>query len=229
MHARASWGKGFKLPSFYALGQPLIGNSLLRPEHSDGFDVGLEQTLARKRVQLTLTYFHNSLHDLIDFSPQLFKLVNRTLVNTKGFELGTKFDVNRRIGIGIHATYLQWALRNTVEPLRDQPRWQGGGNLEWKISERMSSEIETLAVGKRFDFQIPVPEKNVAAGYSTTNIVLNCDVTRHVAVHFRAENILNRTYEEFVGFPSPGTYLRFGMTYRFSAPRDRVHPKRLLR
>ena len=37
-----SWGEGFKLPSFFALASPLVGNPGLVPEKSNGWDVGLE-------------------------------------------------------------------------------------------------------------------------------------------------------------------------------------------
>ena len=58
---KASWAEGFKLPSFFALGEPNVGNPDLRPEKSRGFDVGIEQPLANGKGRVSLTYYRNSL------------------------------------------------------------------------------------------------------------------------------------------------------------------------
>ncbi|WP_348269240.1 TonB-dependent receptor domain-containing protein [Edaphobacter sp. DSM 109919] len=39
---KASWGRAFKVPSLYALGNPNVGNPNLRPEEINGMDVGGE-------------------------------------------------------------------------------------------------------------------------------------------------------------------------------------------
>ena len=53
---RASLGKGFKMPSFYALGHPFVGNPGLRPETNDSADAGLEQDLGRLGVTEVSVY-----------------------------------------------------------------------------------------------------------------------------------------------------------------------------
>ena len=38
-----SWGRGFKLPSFFALASPVVGNPALVAETSHGWDLGFER------------------------------------------------------------------------------------------------------------------------------------------------------------------------------------------
>src|SRR5207247_962205 len=72
-----TWGKGFKLPSFSALGDPNVGNPQLQPETIRSFDAGVEQQFGSTRVTASLTYFYSRFENLIDFSPEEFRLVNR--------------------------------------------------------------------------------------------------------------------------------------------------------
>ena len=34
------WGKAYKLPSFYALGNPIVGDPTLKPEEAENFEGG---------------------------------------------------------------------------------------------------------------------------------------------------------------------------------------------
>ncbi|MGA8153375.1 MAG: TonB-dependent receptor [Terriglobales bacterium] len=213
-HLKGTWGEGFFIPSFYALSEPVIGNPDLKPEYSKSFDIGIEQDF-RHRAQLGITYFRNSMTDLVDFDSVLFKLVNRDDVVTQGVEFSSGVDINRRLRWGSEVSYLQWSLKGTTQPLRYVPRWRGGMNVDWRITNRLHSRVETLIVGRRFDFQIPVPDIDTVGGYATTNLILNYDIKDGLSANFRAENLFNSNYHEYVGFPNPGIYVLAGFSYRF--------------
>jgi len=218
-HVKGTWGKGFFIPSFYALSEPVIGNPNLKPEYSQSFDLGIERAFPRARMQVSATYFHNSITNLVDFSDELFELVNRDKVVTQGGELSSTLHVNRRLGIGADVSYLHWRLVGTSDPLRYVPHWQGGVYLDWHVNRRLHSRVETLVVGPRFDFQLPVPEITTVGGYSTSNLILNYQISDGLTAHFRAENLFNSNYHEYIGFPNPGIYVRAGFTYRFKPGR----------
>jgi iron complex outermembrane receptor protein/vitamin B12 transporter len=148
---KGSWGEGFKLPSFFALGDPNIGNPGLRPEKARGMDIGLEHRLD-DRLRLAVTYFHNRFQDLVDFSPQQFRLVNRSAAVTQGLELEASPRLTERLSLTGHLAFLDAELEGTDEPLRDRPRWRGGLALDWEIGIRSRLRWETLWVGPRFDF-----------------------------------------------------------------------------
>ncbi len=211
---RTSWGEGFKLPSFYALGEPNIGNPQLQPEKSRGFDLGLEHTLAESRLHLSGTVFYNSFRNLVDFSPQLFQLVNRSRATTRGVEFGATLPLKDKWQLGGHLQFLDWELQGTSEPLRDRPRWRGSSYLDWKIHPRARLRWETLWVGARFDFQLPVPEMDSVGGYSTSSMVFSYQLPHGLEAFGRVDNVFDSSYHEFVGFPHPGIYARAGLRFR---------------
>ena len=64
---RVNWGEGFKLPSFFALSHPLVGNPALVPETSQSIDVGISQAWWGQRGTVGVTYFASVYTNLIDF------------------------------------------------------------------------------------------------------------------------------------------------------------------
>ncbi len=221
-HLKASWGKGFKLPSFYALGQPIVGNPKLRPEYSNGFDLGIDHVFRKTGLAVAATYFHDSFRNLVDFSALEFRLVNRTQAETQGVEFETSIPVSGRIQVRAHLSFLQWRLQHVTEPLRDQPRWRGGASIDWRINSHLHTRLETLAVGRRFDFQVPVPDDQIVGGYSTTDVVLSYNFDNGLATYLRVDNLFNSEYHEFIGFPNPGIYARVGLTYRIGGRAKRA-------
>ncbi|UCF35368.1 MAG: TonB-dependent receptor [Acidobacteriota bacterium] len=216
LQLKSNYGKGFKLPSFFAYSDPLVGNSELRPERSRGFDIGLEHVLPGGRVSLEVTYFRNSFRDLIDFSPELFQLVNRKETMTQGVELEGRFQPADSFWIAGHVRYLDFDVRSSEEPLRNRPRWRGGLSMGWKPSERASLSLDSLWVGPRFDYQVPVPDRDVVGGYATTNLVGRYLLTANLTAFVRVDNLLNRSYHEFIGFPDPGLYARGGVEFTWN-------------
>jgi outer membrane cobalamin receptor len=55
----------------------------------------------------------------------------------------------------------------------------------------------------------------MAGGYSTTNLVLQHSFPNGLDGFVRIENLFDREYHEFVGFPNPGLGARVGVRYRF--------------
>ena len=211
---KTSWGDGFKLPSFYALGEPNIGNPELQPERSRGFDLGFEHTLQESRLHLSGAVFYNSFRDLVDFSPQLFQLVNRSRATTRGVEFGAALPLKGKGRLGGHLQFLDWELQGTTEPLRDRPRWRGGSYVDWEIHPRARLRWDILWVGERYDFQLPVPGMETVGGYSTSSVVFGYQLPHGLEAFGRVDNVFDSSYHEFIGFPHPGIYARAGLRLR---------------
>jgi iron complex outermembrane receptor protein/vitamin B12 transporter len=219
---RASWGQGFKLPSFYSLGNPLVGNPALTPEFSTGFDAAIEHHFAPARLNVALTGFNNSYRDLIDFSPSLFRLVNREAAFGRGGELEANGAIHR-VTVGGSASYLDAGLKGTSERLTDVPRWSEDLHLQAPLSSRMQLGLATVWVGRRYDYQVPVPQRNTVGAYSVTNMKLTYRLRENFEGHLGAENLFDRKYQEFVGFPSPGIYFSAGLAFTAGAHGRAAH------
>ncbi len=211
---KASWGKGYKLPSFYSLADRLVGNPALKPEYSRSSDVGLEGDVAHGHLRPSITYFHNSYRDLVDFSSKLFKLVNLNNVTTQGVEFSTAMPVTSHFDFTTHASYMSWTLQSATEPLRDEPHWISGAGLNWKPTPRIMLHMESQWVGRRYDFSVPLPNVPAVGGYSDTNFSGSYSFNQTLTAFARVENLWNSHFHEFIGFPNPGAQARVGLTYR---------------
>jgi vitamin B12 transporter len=208
---RASVGKGFKMPSFYALGQPMVGNRGLKPETSSAADAGLEQSLG-KLGTTGANVFRSAYRDLIDFSPGEFRLVNRSAAVSRGVDVWWRRTV---LGMAIqtHGTYSASYLRNSVEPVRNAPRWRTGATVTRSLRNRASLHLEGRWVASSYDYQVPITGKDVAPSYLVVNAAAQVAVRGSVSATVRVDNVLNRCFQEYVGFPNPGIAVRAGIRY----------------
>jgi outer membrane cobalamin receptor len=212
---RATWGEGFKLPSFFALGDPNIGNPDLLPERSRAWDAGVEQEWFDSKVVLSAAWFHNSFRDLIDFSPEVFRLVNRREVVTQGLELEGRWRPERAVQWVAYLTYIDAEIKDSTEPLRDRPEWRGGFGVDWQFLKKGKLHVRYTSVGERFDFQIPVPDRMVADSYQTLDLAASYEFLDNITGFVRIDNLFDSEYQEFIGFPNPGIYFRAGVNLTF--------------
>lgn len=210
---KASWGQAYKVPSFYSISDPVVGNPSLFPEKVSGLDAGVQRRFHEK-VTLSGTYYYNHFSDLIDFSAQEFKLVNRTGVRTQGLETSASYSFVHYLQVNAWGTFLDWKMESSSEPLRDQPDWQAGLSLDVKFPRQLIASSSTYWTGRRYDFQVPVPLIASVGGYSTTNLVVGYDGLRHTSLFVRINNVFNSRFHEYIGFPNPGISVQGGVSYR---------------
>lgn len=210
--AKASWGEGYRVPDLYALKNPEVGNPALLPEKAMGMDTGVEHTF-NHCLTLSGTYYNNLFTNLIDFSTTEFRLVNRTRVRTAGVETAASFSLPHGIQLKAWGSSLNWDIESTSEPLRDEPDWQAGFNMAGRFRQFRASST-TLWAGRRYDYQLPVPNITTVGGYSVTNLILGYEGLRRVALFARVDNVFDSHFHEYLGFPNPGIACRVGLTYR---------------
>ncbi len=208
---RASWAEGFKLPSFYSLANPLVGNPGLKPEYSRALDIGVEQPIHGATV--AATYFHDRYTDLVDFSAQLFRLVNRSRAYTDGIEFQADAPATWRWRPGVSFSYMGWHLEGTTEPLRDVPHWTGGAHVAWSAGRKWSGRIASEWIGRRYDFSVPQPLVPSIGGYSDTNAAVQYRIHGQFALYARADNLLDSKFHDYIGFPNPGISARIGLSF----------------
>jgi outer membrane receptor protein involved in Fe transport len=210
---KASWGQAYKVPSLYALENPSVGNPSLLPEKVTGLDAGVQHRFG-ERLTLSGTYYYNLFSNLIDFSATEFRLVNRTRVRTQGVETDASLSVGHGIQVRAWGSSLYWKIESSNEPLRDQPDWQAGFSIDAKLPKQVRASSTTVWVGRRYDFQLPAPTIDSVGGYSTTNLVLGYDGLRHMGLFARVDDLFDRRFHEYLGFPNPGISCQIGVTYR---------------
>ena len=207
---RTNWGKGFKLPSFFSLSNPLVGNPALEPETSQSVDGGVSQALWGQRVTLGVTYFYSEFFHLIDFDPVKFRLVNRSQVIEQGVEMSLSARPWPSLSVTTHLTYLQTNIQGTTQQLRNLPKWRGGFAIQWLPRPDLDLSLHTVVVGELLDFSIPTGVRPLDA-YARVDLAVTWTINTHWKLFLAVDNLFDTVYHEFIGFPGPGISPRAGV------------------
>ncbi len=213
---RASWGEGFKLPSFFALGHPLVGaiatGEDLVPEKSRGIEIGATQSLRESSLTLSATYFSNQYINAIDFQEvPVPKLVNRSEITTEGIEAAIHFKAGRRLDLSSHLTYLETDIKGVEEVLRNRPKWRGGITVQWRPLSSLVVNADVLYIGKVSDSSIPTDDPDLVGDYTRINFAVTWTASPTWHYFLVVDNLLDEDYEEAIGFQAPGINPRIGL------------------
>ena len=206
---KASVGSGFKAPTLGELFQSFppffFANPDLKPESSVGYDLGIEQGLGGGVVRIGATWFYNRIRDLITTDVTGTTYANVGRASTDGVESFVAYQPVRQLSLRLDYTYTQATDDVLHEELLRRPKHKGNLNATWRASDALLLNASVLTVsgwvdGNR-DFSIPRLD---APGYTTVNLAASFDVSRQWAVFGRIDNLLDRHYENPVGFLQPG-------------------------
>jgi iron complex outermembrane receptor protein/vitamin B12 transporter len=207
----AVFNQGYKLPSFFALAHPLVGNSELQPERSDNFEVGFTNR-ANKNLQYSLVYFANQFQNLVDFDAELFTNVNRNKVDTSGVEFDFQTTLSDNMRFSANVRYLDVDAEQGVT-LRKRPNISGGMQLD--------VDYNALTTSLFIDFRDDFLDSSIATGYvnsgghGVVGISTSYALNEHVLLTLNIDNALSKTYEDAVGFVQDDTEGRVGIVYQF--------------
>ncbi|MGH7266921.1 MAG: TonB-dependent receptor plug domain-containing protein [Candidatus Rokuibacteriota bacterium] len=222
---KASWGEGFRAPTFNDLffpatfpPCPAFGNPDLRPERSDSWDAGVEQELWQRRVRLGATYFRNEFEDLIQAAlvdPVAFCLQAQNVgrARTQGVEVEASVAPVDGLLLTLAYTFTDTEDRTTGDPLRRfaPHRWALGGVYEPLSGLTLTAEV--LIVSSRFEGA--GVERN--DGYTVVNagaayrLPWRLPPLAGVTLHVKVTNLFNEDYAEVRGFPALGTHVVAGV------------------
>ncbi|MES2019911.1 MAG: TonB-dependent receptor [Pseudomonadota bacterium] len=224
---RAAAGSGVKNPGFYELygysDGRFIGNPGLKPERSEGWEAGIEQSFVDGHVLIGATYFDSRLSDEIYTTYPAPNFVatpaNRT---TKSRQHGVEAFLNARIGtawrIDAAYTYLH-ARENGVEEVR-RPSHIASVAVGWRAPhDRFGLTAVARYNGDTSDvaFTDPsyVPVTVRLHDYVLLNLNGDVKLTKHFTLFGRIENLNNAHYEDVFSFTNPGRTVYGGVRARF--------------
>jgi iron complex outermembrane receptor protein/vitamin B12 transporter len=214
-YVSSAYHQGYKLPSFFALAHPLVGNLALLPERATNIDLALNfinhsghQMLQHFYVQI----FDNEFKDLVDFDPELFTSVNRSLVNSKGLELSASLLPFSWLTLDTHLTYTDVSVEQQSQQLRRRPKWFGGIAAFMHINNTWSAELDASYKSEFLDSSIPTGVLTLP-GYARVNASLNWQYNDQFLSYVAIENVFNKRYQDSIGFLLPDSSVRLGLNY----------------
>ena len=205
-----SWGKAYKLPSFYALGNPIVGDSTLKPEDAENFEGGITQRLwdfGRWKVEAYATNYR----DLIDFRPGAApRLVNLSKVHVRGIE--TSLELNwGTLSATPRLSYTNARNTLTGAALRDVPSWLAGATVNWQPDPAWIVSFDLNHTGRMTDNAVPTGDVTLR-GHERADLAVSYKVLPNLALKLGVDNIFDQRYEDVVGFPAPGAIVRGGIS-----------------
>ena len=206
------WGRaanGFKLPSFFALGNPLFGNPELAAEKVRNAEIGYTHVFPGGN-QLIVSAFRARYEDLVDFDFETFTNVNRGRIDNDGVELRTHLRLTERVLLRLDGTVSNSSSRSG--PLRRRPERSGGVSVDWSISDRWNMTAVARHIGPRLITSIPSGDLTDDA-YTIVSATINYQRSGQVAFWLALDNAFDTVYQDAPGFPSPGARVRSGFKF----------------
>ncbi len=207
---KATLGTGFKSPSLYQLYAPgtawgPIGNKNLKREKSIGWDLGIEQQIFQGKLMLGATYFCNTFQNLINFD-FMHGYINIGQAESKGIEISVEYRPTNEFLFRAFYTRLEAKDKDKDTSLLRRPKDKLTANLNYGFLKKWSINLSFSYIGKRDDVDFstrPYPQVTLP-GYTLFNASASFDLSSHIQIFSRFDNILNEKYEMIIGYGTPG-------------------------
>ncbi|WP_323816009.1 TonB-dependent receptor plug domain-containing protein [Cellvibrio sp. NN19] len=211
----ANWGEGFKLPSFFALGHPLVGNPDLKPETVTSADTGIEFT--QNNLSARFSYFENDYRDLIDFDSETFRNVNRARVETSGVEGELNWQLQDNLALRAYATYTDIDMLSSDNHLLGRPQVTYGTSVNYALNDAWSFNAHYMRVDERFAVSryTGMDVEEVLDAYNRIDARITWQANTQTKVGLSLENLADENYYTDIGFPAAGRGAKLSMNWSF--------------
>lgn len=216
-HWGASISSAQKLPSFYALGHPLVGNAGLQPEKASQREIywaNQEQTAWPTRI----TLFHARYRNLIDFdSGPPPRMVNRDNIVSDGIEWKVAHQWQSGVRVQLDGSLMNVRDPAGVTTLRMRPHMQWGVQMSAPLSHQLQASASLRHVTQRLDSSIatgdqwlePITLLNLACSMPLSSV-------KDTRLNLAIDNLLNSRSHEVIGTPVNSRTLRVSLSWRAS-------------
>ena len=214
----ASVATGFSPPSSQ---DKIFGNNFgLEPERGTGWDIGIEQRFWNRRVIIGATYFHNDLSNLIGFNG-LFQTLNLGSARTQGVECELRARPIADLELQASYTYLDAVNTSSSDitqlpgaRLPRRPRNEGYVSASYRWWKKLRTTIAAKFVNAREELNFGGPNFDIE-DYGFVNFAAEYEVSAHLTVYGRIDNLTNEHYSEVFGFPALGRAVYGGARVTF--------------
>jgi vitamin B12 transporter len=243
--ARFAYGQGIEEPSAlesFDTDPCSPGNPSLRPQRSRTINAGLDQYFDSERFRVSATYFANQFRDLITAVPGTktgclfgsFAFLNTDLARARGVDFSATARLTRWLSINGNYSHDNTRSVRSSAPLNgiQDPgdhllrRPVNSGNVWLNAGyRRFNFNINAYITGARRDSDFDsVFVGNVCTGpcitrnpgYARFDLATSYLIARGVSFTGRVTNLLDKQYQEAIGFPALGRDYRLGLNYRFN-------------
>jgi vitamin B12 transporter len=232
---RASAGEGVKEPTFLeSFGVSFFsrGNPGLRPERSSTFDIGLTERAWGGRLRAEVTLFHHVYRDQIGYTVTDFVSFAGTFVNVgrtraRGLEVALEGAPAPALLLTASYTWLDGRVLAGAsdfdpvyavgQPLLRRPEHSASFGASWTRGGFGAGATLVLA-GARADSDFFGLGFTRNPGHARLDARARARLGRGLEAFAVGENLLDRRYEEVLGYPALGRALRLGVRFPSARP-----------
>ena len=153
-----------------------------------------------------LTWFHNNIKNLIETDPVTFSTdVNIGRARTQGIEAYLAWQPFDTLKLRADYTYTEAQDADLDQQLVRRPKNKISANARWQALEALSLDASLLYVGSWIDGSRDFSVAGLHAHpYWTADLAASYALTDNLALTARLNNLLDKRYENPVGFQGPG-------------------------
>jgi vitamin B12 transporter len=192
-------------------------NPGIKPERGTNFDVGIDQKFGKIGL-LRLTYFDNNIRDLIAYDFMSNRSENIGRVRSRGLETALNLQISKR-----WSTFVNYTINDpTIE--EDSNASAIGNELAFRAADSVNLGV-TYATPKGISasllmrhlskFYANKANTEEMPGYTTVDFKLKAALDANLTLNFQANNLFDKQYQIYPGYPSLGRNFQAGVSYRF--------------
>ena len=209
---RGTWGQGFKAPTIFQTTFFCCGatepNADLLPETSDGFDVGFDWYSTNQRGKIGVSYFDQSVENLINFSFAIGGYNNIPGADRSGVEVYGNYQLIDWLNISANYTFID-AKDNIGDTLVRVPESSGDVTLHFMPEGPISGAVLVRYNGEEED------SNGVVDDWVRVDLNAAYELNGNVDFFGRIENLLDEDYQQILGYGTLGQSGSIGVRLRY--------------
>jgi len=213
----ANYYTSYDAPSAYQLANTAFG-SLLKPSYTKGYDIS-----AGYKELLTLTYFHNTVEDSIDYisDPVTFVGGYTNIDGTSkfsGLEIESAYTLDTyNLMFSANYTHLFDYEKEDGTDLIRRAKDTLNASINYYTSNEIQFGIDAQYIGDRVDTDggFPVASEVPTGNYTLWNLNFSTEIINNVDLSLNAKNIFDKEYQSSYGYATEGRSLYAKVKYSF--------------
>lgn len=205
LYLSSNYGTAYNIPTVYNLYGP-YGSTAITPESTKSFDASVGYHGA------VLTYFYNTIDDMIDFDMSTYKYNNIAGTSTfKGFEAEYKKELLSKTLLSLNYTH-QSAKDKDGFDLARRAKENFKFGIDYYGIDKLHVGVFGEYVGSRYDDKAQTKQ---TGRYTVANAIVNYDLSKTVSVYTKIDNITDKYYQSVHGYATSARAWYIGLKASF--------------
>ncbi|MDB4173128.1 TonB-dependent receptor [bacterium] len=210
-------GRGIKNPTLFELfgsSDNFSGNPNLKPESTESWEIGVEQSFLKNKLKFEAVYFDNQVDNLITGSSTTSKNIKG--VSIHGVEFSMKAKPHKDVDVITNYTWMTSEQKSGADvgsELVRRPKHKANMNVIYRFLQNKANAGINLTYNGRtrdFDFDrsggfsFATRTLTTLDSYFLVNLTGSYKFNNNFKLFGRVDNLFNENYEEVFGFGRPG-------------------------